>query len=145
MKVKLMIFCLFTLPFLCSAQISSEDREEIIEVMNFQENAWNEGDIPAFMEGYWKSDSLRFTSSGRTNMGWQNTLEGYIKAYPTLEKMGKLTFEIFDIYPITDGSAALTGSYYLERMDEDLSGFFTLIWRKIDEEWKIVSDMTCTN
>ena len=110
-----------------------------------QESSWNEGDIKQFMQGYWQSDSLRFSSSGRTSMGWQSTLDGYIKAYPTLDKMGKLKFEIFDLYPITEESAALTGSFYLTRVDEDLSGHFTLIWKRVEGKWKIISDMTCSN
>lgn len=135
---------MWAIPFLSIGQ-SDVDKEAIKKVMALQEDAWNKGNLEEFMQGYWKSDSLRFTSSGRTSMGWQNTLDGYIKAYPTLEKMGKLKFEIFDIYPIEENSAALTGSFYLTRIDEDLSGFFNLIFRKIDNDWKIISDMTCSN
>ncbi|GLR18342.1 YybH family protein [Portibacter lacus] len=138
------ILLIGAMPFLSFSQ-SQEDQDAIRQVMALQQDAWNVGDLETFMAGYWKSEELRFTSSGRTSMGWQKTLDGYKKGYPTIEKMGKLKFEIFDIYPVEEKSAALTGSFYLTRSDEDLSGFFTLIFRKIDGEWKIISDMTCSN
>lgn len=123
----------------------NKDFEEIRGVVAYQEDAWNRGDLEKFMEGYWKSDSLRFISSGRTSMGWKNTLDGYYKTYSNRDKMGVLKFEIFDLYSVTNDVSALSGTYYLTRKDEDLSGFFTLIFRKIKGEWKIISDTTCAN
>ncbi len=143
--MKIGIFLILLLPTIAYCQFSQDDRAEIKKVMADQQDAWNQGELELFMEGYWKSDSLRFTSSGRTSMGWEATLDGYKKAYSSIEKMGKLKFEIFDIYPVTDGSAALVGSFYLTRNEGDLSGFFTLVWKKVDGRWKIISDMTCSN
>ena len=63
-----------------SNEVSS--KEEIRKVMQDQENAWNEGDIPGFMEYYWKSDSLVFIGSNGIQNGWQSTLERYQRSYP---------------------------------------------------------------
>jgi hypothetical protein len=127
------------------AMPNDNDFLEIKGVMVLQEEAWNEGDLEKFMEGYWHSDSLRFTSSGRTSMGWENTLDGYYKTYPNRDKMGQLKFEIFDLYGVSPNVAVLSGTYYLTRKEEDLSGFFTLIFRKIEGNWKIIADTTCAN
>ena len=54
---------------------------DIRTVMNKQAADWNRGDIPAFMEGYWKSEQLTFVSS-RVTKGWQQTLDNYKKSYP---------------------------------------------------------------
>ena len=56
-------------------------REEaaIRQVLEDQQAAWNRGDIPAFMQGYWKSDELRFASGGTVAKGWQVTLDRYLK------------------------------------------------------------------
>ena len=35
---------------------------------------------------------------------------------------------------------ALVGKWHLKRKEDDLGGHFTLLWKKIDGEWKIVVD-----
>ena len=52
---------------------------------------------PQVMEGYWKSDSLKFYGSNGVTYGWQNTLDRYKKAYPTEDHTGTLSFKINDI------------------------------------------------
>ena len=39
-------------------------------------------------------------------------------------------------------SAYLIGEYYLKRSTEDSYGHFTLLWKKVDDNWLIVSDHT---
>src|SRR5438045_9701022 len=56
------------------------EEKAIRAVLYAQEQAWNAGNIEAFMQGYWKSDSLRFIGNGITT-GWQATLEPYQKSY----------------------------------------------------------------
>ena len=65
---------------------------EVGQVMQRQQDAWNNGDIPRFMEGYWESDSLMFIGSRGLSYGYNKTLENYLKSYPTREKMGLLEF-----------------------------------------------------
>jgi len=119
------------------------ERKAITEVMNLQEKAWSDGDVDAFMEGYWNSEKLRFTGSRGTTYGWKETKANYKKAYPTPEIMGKLSFEINEVDFIDANNAILLGKYSLERADDNPSGMFTLTWRKIDGQWFITSDMTC--
>ncbi len=71
----------------------SEVEERIPATLNEQVVEWNNGNIPAFMETYVKSESLRFASGGNTRRGWQETLERYQSAYPSSEAMGRLAFE----------------------------------------------------
>lgn len=59
-----------------------QDKATIIKMLNAQKEAWNNYDIEAFMEGYWKSDELTFYGSGGVIKGWQATLERYKKSYP---------------------------------------------------------------
>lgn len=54
------------------------DEQAIVQLMQEQEAAWNRGDIKAFMQGYWKNDSLTFTGSSGLTYGWQNTYDGYL-------------------------------------------------------------------
>ncbi len=120
----------------------SKEAQAIEAVMKMQEIAWSEGDIEKFMTGYWKSEKLSFGGKRGFTYGYDNVLYNYKRGYPTKEVMGSLTFEIIDIFPINDSAAYLLGKYMLEAKDSDSSGYFTLVWRKIDGEWKIVSDHT---
>ena len=120
-----------------------EDSASIKQVLLDQQNAWNEGDIEMFMEGYWKSDSLSFISSRGVNKGWQETLDGYKKGYPTKEDMGELKFDILQLNRLSDAAYQMVGKYTLTRQNDMPSGFFTLIWRKISGKWVIVADQTC--
>jgi hypothetical protein len=61
---------------------------EIAAVLEAQAAAWNAGDIAGYMAGYWRSDSLLFTSGGNVRRGWQETYEKYAARYSTRALMG---------------------------------------------------------
>jgi beta-aspartyl-peptidase (threonine type) len=111
-------------------------------VLRVQEAAWNRGDINAFMESYWKSENLTFSSGGRTTRGWRATLDRYRDRYPTREKMGRLTLSGLEITPLGDSAALVLGQWEVDRANETVAGNFTLILRKIDGWWVIVHDHT---
>lgn len=115
-------------------------KEQIKLVMKFQESNWNRGNIPAYMDGYWKSDSLLFIGSRGPTYGWQQTLTNYLKSYPTSDKMGQLKFNLIKIELLSDEDAFVAGKWQLKRSSDTLGGYFTLLWKKIDEQWKIVAD-----
>lgn len=137
----LAIVILVVLNISAQAQLSKTLAEEQIKlVMKFQESSWNRGNIPAYMEGYWNSDSLLFIGSKGPTYGYTKTLTNYLKGYPTPEKMGRLTFEFVKIEILSDTQAFVVGKWHLKRKEDDLGGHFTLLWKKIDGEWKIVVD-----
>jgi uncharacterized protein (TIGR02246 family) len=117
-------------------------RGAIEAVFRAQQEAWNRGDVGAFMDHYWKSDDLTFSSGGKTTRGWQATLAGYRERYPTREKMGRLTLSGLEITPLGDAAALVLGQWKLDRQSEPVSGNFTLVLRKIDGQWVIIHDHT---
>ncbi|WP_411767278.1 YybH family protein [Winogradskyella sp. A3E31] len=119
------------------------DKSAILDVMHQQENAWNNGDLEGFMQGYWKSDSLKFYGSNGLTKGWQNTLDNYKKGYPTKAETGTLRFVINDVSKIEGDNYWVMGEYHLTRAVGDANGVFIIIFKKIDGEWKIVADMSC--
>lgn len=143
MKFLITILCCGTL-FLGRAQeiLSEEDRSEISAVLQIQEEAWNRGDIEQFMEGYWKSPDLAFVGSGGVVSGWEATKERYLKNYPDAAAIGVLHFELIRMQQVGPGVAQVLGKFILERSDETLSGYFTLVWKKFPEGWLIISDHT---
>ncbi|MCP4510382.1 MAG: DUF4440 domain-containing protein [Fuerstiella sp.] len=115
--------------------------EQIKSLIANQAEAWNRGDIDKFMESYWKSEKLTFSSGGRTTRGWQATKDGYHQRYPTREQMGLLTFSELEVTPFGDAALVL-GRWHLKRDSEPVGGNFSLTFRLIDGQWLIVHDHT---
>lgn len=122
------------------AQTDNEEIKAVKEVMAQQEKSWNEGDVNAFMQGYWKSDSLLFVGGKGAVYGWTKTLNNYLKSYPDQAKMGKLKFENIKIEILGNESAFIVGKWHLERAEDELGGWYSLLWKKIEGKWKIVAD-----
>ena len=114
----------------------------IKEILNAQKECWNNGDIDGFMEGYWNSEELIFTSLHEPAFGWKNTLERYKNSYPTKESMGNFNFEILELKLISDKSARLKGKWELIRKDDNPNGLFWLDLKKFDKKWLITKDST---
>lgn len=133
----------------------TDDSAAIKKVMDAQEQAWNNGDLEGFMQGYWKSDKLKFVGKNGVTYGWQNTYDRYKKAYPDKKTMGKLKFEIISIEslgkknfhavganPLKDKSYMVVGKWQTLETPKAAQGYFTLIFKKIKGSWVIVTDHT---
>jgi len=124
---------------------SSPDDElaDTIEgILSQQARAWNSGDIDRFMEHYWKSDGLTFSSGGRTTRGCETTKENYKQRYPTRERMGTLSFGSIEVTSLGDSAALVLGRWHLERESMPVGGNFSLVFRHIGGAWVIVHDHT---
>jgi len=126
-----------------SAQSSRPDITlEISAVLKMQQDAWNRGDIDAFMNGYSRSDETLFVSGDDVTRGWQKVLDRYKKKYSDRAKMGTLMFSNLEITPLSNDSAVALGSWKLNRANDQPHGRFTLIFRRFPEGWRIVHDHT---
>jgi len=127
-----------------STKMDALKRDFIMKLLNKQADDWNKGDIRAFMEGYWKSDSLKFIGKNGVTKGWQATFDNYKKRYPTKEAMGKLTFDIQSIDILDINLAFVVGKWDLARDGEmkSVGGYFSLVMRRILGNWVIISDHT---
>ena len=126
--------------------IVEQDSKELLAietVLNTQQKCWNNGDIDGFMEGYWNSEELIFTSLNyKPAYGWNNTLERYRNSYPTKDSMGKLNFEFLDLKLISKNTASLKGKWELIRESDNPNGVFWLDLQKFDKKWLITKDST---
>jgi len=96
MRLKLLLTAvLFVTTFISQAQ--SKDEQQIRSLLQTQVEAWNRGDLEAFMQTYWKSDSLMFIGKNGIKWGWDETLANYKKGYPDTAAMGKLSFNIIQV------------------------------------------------
>jgi ketosteroid isomerase-like protein len=142
MGMKKLIASCFLLLALCFLRAQAQDRQAILKVLQIQQLAWNRGDVDAFMQGYWHSDSLVFVGKSAPAYGWQTTLDHYKKSYPDKATMGELVFTITKVDVLDKTNAFVLGGWHLKRDKGDVGGYFTLWFKKIDGKWVIVCDHT---
>jgi beta-aspartyl-peptidase (threonine type) len=122
---------------------STADEKAVRAVLLEQVTAWNRGDLEGFMDGYWRSDELTFTSGDIVKRGWDATRERYIKSYRSEGKeMGRLSFGELEVEPLNSTTALVRGQYKLIRSGKEETGRFTLVFRETADGWKITSDHT---
>jgi len=115
----------------------------IKKILASQQECWNNGDIDGFMQGYWQSEELIFTSlNHKPAYGWDNTLQRYKNSYPTKSSMGEFNFEILDLKLISKTTATLKGKWELIREKDHPNGLFWLDIERFDESWLITKDST---
>lgn len=134
------LFLIAALLNISSSFAQTSDEITIRNSMNEQLEAWNKGDINRFMDTYWQSDSLMFIGKSGVTYGWKETKENYIQSYPDTAAMGKLDFKIIEVKRLSVLYFHVVGRWHLTRSIGDLSGHFTLLFKKIKNKWVIVSD-----
>lgn len=127
---------------LALASASAQDKNELTirKSLNEQLEAWNKGDIPRFMDTYWKNDSLMFIGKSGITYGWQKTMDNYKKGYPDTAAMGKLDFNILQVRRLSTDHYFVVGKWHLARTIGDVGGHFTLLFRRFGDRWMIVAD-----
>jgi len=118
------------------------DSRAIRQVLEDQQAAWNRGDIEQFMRGYWNSFETVFVSGDEVVRGWQPVHDRYRAKYSDRAKMGTLRFSDIEIRLISSDAAVVLGHWELERASDKPHGRFTLIFRRMNDGWKIVHDHT---
>lgn len=113
--------------------------EEIGSAMEEQVDSWNSGELAGFMKYYWRSDEMTFHGGKRRLQGWETLNTMYVETYSG-EQRGILEFSGIEINTLSRRSAYVLGSWKVELPDTVKEGRFTLIWRKMDEGWRVVHD-----
>ena len=123
-----------------TSMAQTKDEQIIRKMLADQISFWNKGDITGLMQGYWDNDSLVFIGKNGPTYGYNNTLKNYQKNYPNKDYMGVLNFDILSVQSIEKDHYFVIGKFMLQRKVGDASGHFTLIFKRINGIWKIVSD-----
>lgn len=131
---------LLAMLFSFAASAQNKDETAVRNLLEQQRQAWNAGDIEKFMDGYWQSDSLMFVGKSGVTYGWQNTLDNYKKGYPDTAAMGKLKFDILEVKRLSVLYFFVVGKWHLTRSIGDVGGHFTLLFKKVKNNWVIVTD-----
>src|ERR1700719_3976798 len=118
------------------------DRSPNRAVLHAQEEAWNRGDIDAFLKGYWHSPNLTFSGSSGIFRGWDAVMARYKKNYPGRSAMGTLDFSKLEFRFLGSDAALVLGHWHLKREKDEIGGVFTLIFQRFPEGWRIIHDHT---
>ncbi len=136
------IFLIASFFLLQTSHAQNNDEQVIRKALQVQMDAWNKGDLETFMSTYWNSDSLKFIGKSGVTYGWKPTLENYKKSYPDKESMGTLEFDLIEVKRLSVLYFHVIGKWHLKRSENkgDLSGHFTLLFKKIKQKWVIICD-----
>jgi ketosteroid isomerase-like protein len=130
-------------PFVCvAADQSSNSISQIQSVLTAQQDAWNRGEIDAFMNGYARSPSTVFISEDEVRRGWETVRDRYRAKYSDRAKMGTLSFSDIEVTMLSPDAAVVLGRWQLKRGNDEPHGRFTLIFKRLPEGWRIVHDHT---
>lgn len=141
--MRLLTWCCLALSALSGAS-PSRTETEVKAVLTRQQEAWNRGDIRAFMQDYVNSPELTFVGKQVTR-GYEATMQRYLKTYPTPAAMGKLTFSEVEVHPLGNNHAWVLGRFHLERTAAgggNAGGRYTLIFTRTKQGWKMALDHT---
>jgi len=134
------ILTLLLIVFMHPSFAQNDTEQKIRTILAEQTASWNNGDLVAFMKGYWKNDSLLFVGKNGPTYGYQKTLSNYQKSYPDKTAMGNLAFNILQVKPLSPDTWFVLGKWSLTRNIGNLSGHYTLLFKKIHNEWVIIAD-----
>ena len=127
---------------------ASEERQSdqvaITKILDAQQSNWNQGNVDAFLEGYWHSPDLTFSGSGGIARGWDGVLARYKKNYPDRATMGQLDFSGLEFRFLGADAALVLGQWHLARAQGEVGGVFSLVCRRFPEGWRIIHDHTST-
>jgi hypothetical protein len=142
-SITLLLLLLFSCSIESNSNLTATDYKSINNVLDSQVYAWNKGDIKTFMKGYWNSDSLRFIGKNGVRHSYKSVESNYLQHYNSIEKMGHLSFDslIFTQISGEDKIANVTGQWKIKG-NTNAGGFFSLIIKKVGNNWKIIVDHT---
>jgi len=115
---------------------------EVRAVWNAGVEAWNRGDLDAFMSVYWNSPDLVFFSNKAETRGWQQTLERYRATYKAEgRQMGTLDFPQLEFKVLGPEVVLARGQWRLKMSDgKESTGMTSVTFQKRPEGWRIVHD-----
>jgi len=102
---------------------------------------WNRGDLDAFMDVYLDSPTTTYVGGSGLRRGFAAIRSRYEPLFEPGAGRDSLRFEDLEVRRLDEDAAAGIARWILHREGRVTeSGFFTLVLRRIDGEWKIVHD-----
>ncbi len=106
-------------------------------------DAWNRGDLTAFVADYADDSATSFVAGGRVHYGTDWIRDNYAPRFAPGAARDSLRFEAVAARPLGGGYALVTARYVLFQGEATTSsGPFTLVLQRRDRGWRIIHDHT---
>jgi uncharacterized protein (TIGR02246 family) len=107
--------------------------------------AWNRGDIDGYLADYWHSDKLRWVSEGKVSHGFDAVARAFKARFDTPANMGQLQVANLEIQLLGESDSLVFGEWIQTTRSARRNGVFTVHMKKIDGNWRVVSDHSSTS
>ncbi|HSL22421.1 MAG TPA: nuclear transport factor 2 family protein [Vicinamibacterales bacterium] len=123
------------------ATAQGDARNETVKALQASAEEWNRGNLDGFIDPYHEG-SMFMTRDGP--IGRAAMRDRYEKRFFSGGKpLQQLRFDQLTVVPLAAEAALMTGRFVLSGGgNPDQSGWFTLIWMRTPQGWKIVHDHT---
>ena len=109
-------------------------------------DAWNRGDLDAFVGDYARDTRTGFVSGGHVRRGYDWIRQNYAPRFAPGAGRDSLRFEEFEVRSLAPGVALVTARFVLFREGRTTaSGPFTLVMERHPDGWKILHDHTSSD
>ena len=131
MKLRNWLVAIFLLLFL-TGPVNADTRDEVLVVLNYYADMWNQGDVDA-LQGYYHQDFVLVTDKGIVQR------DQLIDDIGSLGQPGKLDFSQLEVRSLGDGNAVAYGITRLKFDDgSSIANWFSTIYEKTPFGWKAV-------
>ena len=107
--------------------------------------AWNRGDLDSYLASYYDSDQIIWISGGSLRRGKAAIVTAYKTRFSNPHQIGKLTLAELEVDILSTSDAFAFGRWMLDVENKSTEGFFTVLLRKIEDDWLFVSDHSSTS
>ena len=109
-------------------------------------DAWNRGDLDAFMSDYAPDSLTSYVSGGHLVKGVDLIRSHYAPRFAPGATRDSLRFEEFNVRPLSSTLTLVTARFILYNTEgTTASGPFTLVMERQSDGWKILHDHTSTD
>ena len=122
------------------AQDQADVSAAIRSVLATQGKAWNRGDLQGYLASLSRDQKTRHVFNDEITVGYVAIKERFQSRYPDPSNMGTISFSDLEVTVLAPDAAAAFAHWTFEQTDRAFSGVFTLILRRVDEQWVIVHD-----
>ena len=105
---------------------------------------WNAHDLDGFMDAAWKSKDFVMVIDAQEIRGWAEALAAYKRGYSDPSAMGTVTSEGLETQLVTSEVAFVVFRWTLYLKGGKILGTSTMVVRKFEEGWKVISDHSTT-
>jgi len=120
--------------------------DSLVAQFNRSAEAWNRGDLEAFMSDYASDARTGFVAGGHVQYGYDWIHRNYAPRFAPGALRDSLRFEEFAVRPLAPAVALVTARFVLSRDGRTTaSGPFTLVMERRPDGWKILHDHTSSD